>query len=127
MLNEMIQRQGELEAKLGYNFFEMTDEERTAYIKEHSTFLALEVSEMLEELPYLKPWKDYTGMSETEKDLAFAKASKEYIDVVHFVLAIGLALGFDATSIYNMYTKKNKANLVRQAEGYTFDKRHLDD
>jgi len=126
MLQEMMDKQLELQERLGYDFSNMTKEEITAYIKEFSIHLNQEVNEMLYELPYFKPWKDYSQLTVEEYDNAMDKARKEFIDVMHFVLNIGIALDMSATDIYDMYMDKNKENHCRQDEGYTHDKSYRD-
>lgn len=69
--------------------------------------------EELGELAELVPQKWW---SKNELDLESAR--EEFIDVVHFVLSIGLALGLDKEGILAVYRKKNEVNLKRQAEGY---------
>lgn len=64
----------------------------------------------LEELIPKKWW------SKNELDLENAR--EEFIDVVHFVLSIGLSLGLDKEGIMEVYHKKNAVNLQRQAAGY---------
>ena len=66
MLEEMLQKQEALQTRLGYDFSNMTKEEITAYIKEFSIHLNQEVNEMLYELPYFKPWKDYSLLTAEE-------------------------------------------------------------
>ena len=122
MLQEMMDKQLELQERLGYDFSNMTKEEITAYIKEFSIHLNQEVNEMLYELPYFKPWKDYSAISTREYEAGMDSARKEFIDLFHFVLNMALALGMSAQDIYTMYMDKNKENHERQDEGYTHDK-----
>lgn len=110
------------ESAYGYKFEEMQTEEQTAFIKEMSIHTIQEINELLYELPFFKPWKDYYGMSLDDILNANAKAKKEYVDVLHFFVNIGLALGFTAEELAEEYINKNKENYQRQAEGYTHDK-----
>lgn len=120
-LQEMLNAQENLQERLGYDVKEMTAKEITAYIKEHSIHLNQEMNEMLYELPWFKPWKDYSNMTLDEEMTAFNKAREEYIDMLHFMLNIGLALGFEEADMHNMYFDKNKENHKRQDDGYTHD------
>jgi dimeric dUTPase (all-alpha-NTP-PPase superfamily) len=122
MLDKMLQKQKELQERLGYDFGSMTREEITAYIKEFSIHLTQELHEMLYSLPYFKPWKDYSAMTVEEYETSMEEARKEFIDVFHFMLNIALALGMSDKDIYDMYMEKNKENHKRQDEGYTYDK-----
>lgn len=122
MLDRMLQKQEELQKRLGYDFRSMTQEEITAYIKEFSIHLTQELHEMLYELPYFKPWKDYRAMTTEEYENSMNNARMEFIDMLHFMLNIALALDMSGKDIYNMYMAKNKENHKRQDEGYTHDK-----
>lgn len=79
----------------------------------------LEMGELLERLPY-KEWKTYT----TEQKSNFTSEEQrlevlyEYIDVFHFFMNVGLALGIDGETFRRLYATKNKENFDRQAKGY---------
>ena len=120
-LEEMMGTQRSFQMRLDPEFPHMTNEERVAFIKEHSIHLNQEINEMLYELPFFKPWKDYSGMSDAAIDAAFEKARMECIDAWHFFMNIMLALDFDASMFYEMYMAKNKENHRRQDAGYTVD------
>jgi len=120
-LEEMLITQARFQCRLNPSFPHMTNRERVAFIKEHSIHLNQEVNEMLYELPFFKPWKDYSGMTDAEIDAAFEKARMECIDAWHFFMNIMLALDFDAAMFYEMYMAKNKENHRRQDVGYTAD------
>lgn len=125
-LQEMMDKQDVLQNRLGTDLHNITDEERTKFIKEHVVYMNNEVSEMLEELPFFKPWKDYSKMTVNERADAFERARKEYVDVTHFFINIGLALGFNSTDLHHMYVCKNEANHKRQDDGYDHTQRHLE-
>lgn len=79
----------------------------------------LEMSELLERLPY-KRWKTYPperleGFKDDEDKL---ETFYEYIDVFHFFMNVGLALGIDGDTFEKLYVTKNKENFDRQARGY---------
>lgn len=125
-LPEMLSKQYELQAslygaeKLSKIMFDK--EARVQYIKEHSIHLNQEINEMLYELPYFKPWKDYTSMGPEAQEIAFQKARCEMIDAWHFFMNIMLALGFSPEEFVAMYFDKHAENLQRQEEHYTWDK-----
>lgn len=121
-LDSMMNMQRGFQKRLGADFDTMTLQERVAFIKEHSIHLNQEINEMLYELPYFKPWKDYSGMSDDELTDGFEKACVELIDAWHFFMNIALALGLEPDEFYNIYVAKNKENHRRQDEGYTADK-----
>ncbi len=122
MLDKMLQKQKELQERLGYDFDSMTQEEITAYIKEFSIHLTQELHEMLHVMPYFKPWMEYSTMTVEEYETGMEEARKEFIDMFHFMLNIALALDMSDKDIYDMYMEKNKENHKRQDEGYTYDK-----
>ena len=122
MLEKMMKLQNEFQNSLGTNISSMSTEEKTAFIKEHSIHATQELHEMLYELPYFKPWKDYSQITDNEIEDQILKAREEFIDLWHFVLNIALALDLDAHSIYYGYIKKNHENHKRQDEHYTHDK-----
>ena len=118
----MMDKQLELQERLGYDIDGMDTEDRADYIKEFSIHLTQELHELLYEIPFFKKWKNYSNMTEEEINTSWAAAKKEYIDMLHFMLNIGLALGLSAKEIHDMYMDKNKENHERQDEGYTHDK-----
>lgn len=123
-LQEMMDKQATLQLRLGTNFNTLTIEERVAFIKEHSIHATQEIHEMLYELPFFKPWKDYSGMSEASQVKGMTMGMKEYVDFFHFTLNMGIALGFDEELLYQMYMEKNSENHKRQDEGYTHEKQY---
>lgn len=81
--------------------------------------LTLEFAELLERLPF-KEWKTYPedrlmGFNGEEDML---ETYYEYIDMFHFFMNIGLALGIDGEVFERLYTTKNAENFDRQARGY---------
>lgn len=79
----------------------------------------LEMAELIERLPF-KEWKTYTdeqkaGFISEEQRL---EVLYEYIDVFHFFMNVGLALGVDGETFKRLYATKNKENFDRQARGY---------
>lgn len=106
----------------GYDFSSLAPAERTALIKEMTIHDTQETHEMLYELPFFKPWKDYTGMTDVEIGSAMNKAKEEFIDKFHFMMNIALLLEMSSEEIVDRYMKKNQENYERQTEGYTHDK-----
>lgn len=121
-LHVMMNMQADFQKRLDPNFFDKSLPERVAFIKEHSIHTNQEINEMLYELPYFKPWKNYDGMTPDEMEVAMSKARVELIDAWHFFMNMALALGFTADSFFVAYVDKNKENHRRQDDGYTFDK-----
>jgi hypothetical protein len=79
----------------------------------------MEMTELLERLPW-KEWKTYspeTLANFTSEDQKL-ETYFEYVDLFHFFLNIGLALGIDGEMFEKLYIIKNKENFDRQARGY---------
>lgn len=125
-LEEMMEVQEAFQKRLDPDFDKMSVKQRVAFIKEHSIHLNQEINEMLYELPYFKPWKDYSKLSDWHEQAMIEKAKMELIDAWHFFMNIALALGFTPDQFYQMYTAKNQENHRRQDEGYTADKSYRD-
>ena len=112
-LDEMFNKQEELQQALGYIFEYMNTEERVDYIKEYSLHLEHELHEMLQELPFFKSWKVYPEDEQTTAD-KFRAAQQEWADVTHFFLNVSLALGFNAEYLMWLFLDKNAINHNRQ-------------
>jgi dimeric dUTPase (all-alpha-NTP-PPase superfamily) len=110
-LYEMFKQQQELQERLGYDLSSLTMEERVSYIKEYTMHMDHEVHEMLQELPFFKPWKKYEDADHTQM---LSQARMEWIDVTHFFLNVSLALGFTPYELFLMYNAKNQVNHERQ-------------
>lgn len=81
--------------------------------------MTLEFAELLERLPF-KEWKTYpeetlAGFKDEEDML---ETYYEYIDMFHFFMNMGLALGIDGDTFEKLYVSKNAENFNRQARGY---------
>lgn len=121
-LQYVMDKQIQFQERLEPGVFSKCYADRVAFIKEHSIHLNQEINEMLYELPFFKPWKDYSNITVGEVEEGFNKAKKEYIDALHFFVNIGIMLGLDSVTVLDMYKEKNKENIRRQDEGYTHDK-----
>jgi len=121
-LESMMDAQRAFQVRLDPKFNEMTTQQRVAFIKEHSIHLNQEINEMLYELPYFKPWKDYSGLTSGRENEMLEKARMELIDAWHFFMNIAIALGISPEQFYVMYMAKNGENHRRQDEGYTANK-----
>ena len=81
--------------------------------------VTLEFAELLERLPF-KEWKTYSPevLAGFKDDADMLETYYEYIDMFHFFMNIGLALGIDGETFEKLYVSKNKENFDRQARGY---------
>lgn len=102
---------------LDYN--SATFKQRVDDISKQWRNMNLEMSELLERLPY-KEWKTYPEEAlqgfRSQEDML--ETYYEYIDVFHFFMNVGLALGIDGDTFEKLYITKNKENFDRQARGY---------
>lgn len=96
-----------------------THKERIDDISVQWRNMTLEFAELLERLPF-KEWKSYpeetlNGFKDEEDML---ETYYEYIDMFHFFMNMGLALGIDGETFEKLYVSKNAENFDRQARGY---------
>ena len=94
-----------------------TDLGGTLFITQHAQYANAELHEMFRELEGFKAWKTY-NWSEEEKAKHDAAAKEEFIDALHFIFNIALALGLTSEDIFDIYVRKNIVNHVRQDNGY---------
>jgi dimeric dUTPase (all-alpha-NTP-PPase superfamily) len=120
-LDYIFSTQKDFQESLGYNFESMSPEERTAYVKEMSIHLNQEMNEMLYELPFFKPWKDYTDMPVEKVNEACNKAKLEVMDMFHFFINIAIALNVSSDTLITGYFAKNSENKKRQVNGYDYN------
>lgn len=113
MLKAMFAKQGALETALGYDFANMSEEERSEYVRLMSLMVSDELHEMLHEIPFFKPWKRYSN-KEADNTVAWQKARCEATDALFFFLAVCLGLGLTAEELFEMYEKKLDENYKRQ-------------
>jgi dimeric dUTPase (all-alpha-NTP-PPase superfamily) len=97
------------------DYIEASTEELVKDITIQWRNLTLEFAELLERLPY-KEWKTYNRYELTYEEKL--EVWYEYIDMFHFFLNIGLALGIDGVAFERLYITKNKENFDRQTRGY---------
>lgn len=112
-LQAMLDLQAQFQRRM-YNGELPTD---TQYIKNHILYAEAEMHEMLRELQYFKEWKTYDWTDE-EIEEHRAAAKEEFVDVLHFIWNVALALGLDADEIMQIYADKNITNHLRQDNGY---------
>lgn len=101
------------------NYDTATHKEKINDISVQWRNMTLEFAELLERLPF-KEWKTYpeetlNGFKDDEDKL---ETYYEYIDMFHFFMNMGLALGIDGETFEKLYVSKNAENFARQARGY---------
>lgn len=115
-LEMVLNKQAEFQKKFGYEGKETDLETVSSLIHTHSAFAIEEIYEMLRELPFHKPWKDYSDWTLEKHIEQNHKGKEEWIDVFIFMMNIGLFLGFDAKMIETMYLEKLGLNHARQED-----------
>jgi dimeric dUTPase (all-alpha-NTP-PPase superfamily) len=80
--------------------------------------IMMEVCELIVALGF-KWWSTDTKNWLNVKESAEAKhITEEYIDILHFVISLGHALGLTTEQIMNAYSTKNEENFNRQDRNY---------
>jgi len=74
--------------------------------------IVAELGEILEAVQHWKDWK------QNPADYDVDHLRMEYVDLLHFVVNLGLHLGFDAPEIRQEFIRKNQTNHQRQDGGY---------
>lgn len=121
---DMFNMQASLQKKLSstgraLDYDTATHKQKVDDISKQWRNISLEFAELLERLPF-KEWKTYSpeqlaGFKDDEDKL---ETYYEYIDMFHFFMNMGLALGIDGETFEKLYISKNKENFDRQARGY---------
>lgn len=114
-LQDVLDKQLEFQEKVK-SFDELSVKERVDLIHTHSYFVNEEMVEMLRELPFHKPWKNYGELTDGEMNLMFQTAREEWIDVFIFLVNVGLLLELDEKMIYDLYLEKLGLNHKRQED-----------
>lgn len=115
-LQLVLDKQKEFQSRFGYNGEETDVKIVSSLIHTHSAFAIEEIYEMLRELPYHKPWRDYSDWNNEKIVEQFEIAREEWVDVFIFVMNVGLFLGFDENLIRKMYLEKLGLNHKRQED-----------
>ena len=112
-LQESLQKEMEERGNADYT----TETGKMEEITKQWRNLTIEFGEMMQSLPY-KEWKnndrEYKDFTPEEK----LEVEFEYVDMFHFFINIGIALGLDYHKVYELYVAKNRENFDRQHRGY---------
>jgi dimeric dUTPase (all-alpha-NTP-PPase superfamily) len=111
MLNLIFERQKKLqEESFGIDFTDLSDEERSQFIKDMVLAATDELHEALAEVGW-KPWASSRHINRE----AFVG---ELVDVLHFIVNLWLAVGATPEEVEQRYQEKAEKNAKRQKEGY---------
>jgi dimeric dUTPase (all-alpha-NTP-PPase superfamily) len=118
-LQEILDKQSELQNKLNINPKYMSFMDKVRFIQSNMTHVNIEFAELLRELPF-KYWKKYTPeqLNGEEYKTNRKKVVIEYIDMLCFFINIGLALDITSEELYSSYMEKNDINFKRQENKY---------
>lgn len=114
----MLQKQKELQLRLGMDLDKFDMKERASFIKEMTLWSCDEYSEMLHELPYAKGWSKKYDKEDYNHEEQYIKCKEEFIDMLTFSMSVAAALGFTGEELERMYLEKNSVNHQRQDNNY---------
>ena len=117
MLGKIFFYQHSFQEKLGI-YDKISDPAlKQAYVNQMILALHEEATEIMRESAYKNPelvpfgWKK--GQKWNEENF-----KNEIVDIIHFIVNLSLAVGMDASEMYNRYYDKNKENIKRQDDNY---------
>lgn len=113
-LQMILDKQKEFQEKMGYDEFSSI-EKIAALIHTHGNFAIEEIIEMLREMPFHKPWKEYPWGPEKMNE-QFNKVEEEWMDAIIFLMNIAVFLGFNDEKINRLYLEKLGVNNARQED-----------
>lgn len=114
-MQTVLDMQAEFQKRFGYSE-DMSVKDRIALVHTHSMFLIEEVYEMLRELPFHKPWVDYSHLTQEDLEKKIEEGRKEFLDIFIFLSNIAVFLDLDEKTIMKMYLEKNNINILRQKD-----------
>ena len=101
---------------IGDNIENLTEQEKSKFIHEHSYFIIEEVTEMLRECYGHKSWKDYSDWDQEKLDKQLKLAQEEATDVFVFLINVMFMLDIDADKLIQLYQDKLEVNKKRQTD-----------
>lgn len=101
---------------IGDNIDNLTEQEKSKFIHEHSYFIIEEVTEMLRECYGHKSWKDYSDWDQEKLDKQLKLAQEEATDVFVFLINVMFMLDIDADKLVELYNDKLEINKKRQTD-----------
>lgn len=122
-LQMVLDLQKGFQQKMGYNE-KGTVEDISSLVHSHASFIMEETIEMLREMPYHKPWRDYSDWDLEKMQEQFGKVEEEWTDIFIFLMNIAVFLKFDEKKIKELYLEKLGLNRKRQEDpelGYVLE------
>lgn len=116
-LNYIFEKQKQFQTEsIGSKIENLTEEEKSKFIHEHSYFIIEEVTEMLREIPYHKSWKDYSDWDQEKIESQLQLAKEEATDIFVFLVNVMFVLGIDGDELLKLYNEKLEVNKKRQVD-----------
>lgn len=128
--SEIFDMQKELQIRLGFDFTKMSTYEVAKFCMENKHAFDDEFGEMMDALGGEDlgnaAWKHWKKKNEIARQRRISQLSEgdmielkyEFIDMLHFFINFGLAIGITGEEVYNMYKAKNRENHKRQDRNY---------
>lgn len=101
---------------IGDKIENLTEQEKSKFIHEHSYFIIEEVTEMLREVKFHKSWKDYSDWDQEKLDKQLKLAQEEATDIFVFLINVMFMLDIDADKLIQLYQDKLEVNKKRQTD-----------
>jgi len=122
MLDDMFDKQAELNKRIGYDTKSMHDRFDPASAGKWLNDYILAAGSELEELRDCTFWKHWCSEAKAGRrfeihDLQNARV--EVIDLLFFWMSMAQCVGLSAADVYELYTKKLGVNHTRQDNGYS--------
>ena len=111
-LKEIYNAVNTYQCRLGYDTYEMGDEERMDYLRQNLLALHQEVAELADSFPW-KPWRSITGQTNNREN-----ATREIIDCIFFLIAIARSSFISADELEEMFGWVLDNNYNRILIGY---------
>lgn len=109
-LSEIFRMQAELNARIGVNLNNISDEEKAKWILNYTRAMSQEIAELIDSVPW-KWWAKYQKFDEQN-------ARVEIVDLFHFLVSLAQCVGMTSEDVFDAYVKKNAVNHQRQESGY---------
>lgn len=120
-LERIFEMQEELNARIGVNLKDISEEEQTKWVLNYTRAMQQEICELIDSVP----WKWWAKYQEFDKQ----NARVEVVDLFHFLVSLAQTLGMSSEDVFQAYVAKNKVNHQRQESGYSAkdesDSRHI--
>ncbi len=112
-IKDMVGQIVSYQKKMGYDYDQMSLEQKMQSLRDYNTALVVELGELLTEAPW-KPWRTIESQTNNKRKIAL-----EYVDCIFFLVNMGSCLGLSTEDIEKAFEKKLASNLARIDSGYS--------